>query len=158
MTRAARAGTARPTARCHAPSRRSVLKTMKIFNRHERLIAAPPEQLAALVADFALSWPAEFAPAPQPRGDRRYDAGLMVWEEYDRVGSARAFRVVSPPEIQAGHWFELVPAAGGTVLRHTIYGTVTGAYETIWRERIEPRHDQVLEALLDTVQAGVNAR
>ena len=46
---------------------------MKIFNRHERLIAAPPDLIAALVADFAVIWPAQLAPVPRPRGDRRYD-------------------------------------------------------------------------------------
>jgi hypothetical protein len=83
---------------------------MKIFNRHERLIAAPPERLAALVADFGLIWPARLAPVPTPQDDRTYDTGLMVWQEYDRPGATRAFRVVSPDELQAGHWFELVPA------------------------------------------------
>lgn len=126
---------------------------MRILNRHERLIAAPPERIAAIVADFGLIWPARIAPAPRPLGDRRYDTGLMVWQEYDRPGAVRAFRVVSPGELRAGHWFELVAAEGGTLLRHTVEGTATGKYETIWPERIEPLHDQILEALLDNVQS-----
>lgn len=129
---------------------------MKIFNRHERLIAAPPERIAALVADFGLIWPARLAPVPAAQGDRTYDTGLMVWEEYDRPGSVRAFRVVSPEELRAGHWFELIPAAGGTLLRHTVEGTAIGRYETIWPERIEPLHNQILEAILDQVQSAVS--
>jgi hypothetical protein len=129
---------------------------MKIFNRHERLIAAPPERIAALVADFGLIWPARLAPVPTSQGDRTYDTGLMVWEEYDRPGSVRAFRVVSPEELRAGHWFELIPAAGGTLLRHTVEGTAIGRYETIWPERIEPLHNQILEAILDQVQSAVS--
>jgi hypothetical protein len=39
-----------------------------------------------------------------------YDAGLMLWEEFDRPGAARAFRVIRPDELQAEHWFELEPA------------------------------------------------
>jgi hypothetical protein len=130
---------------------------MKIFNRHERLIAAPPERITALVADFGLIWPARRAPVPTPQPGRRYDTGLMVWEEIDRPGAARAFRVVSPGGLQAGHWFELIPAVGGILLRHTVEGTATGTYETIWPERIEPLHNQILEALLDNVQAGASA-
>jgi hypothetical protein len=131
-----------------------VISAMEIFNRHERLIAAPPERIAPLVADFGLSWPAPLAPVPTPQPGRRYDTGLMVWEEIDRPGAARAFRVISPNELQAGHWFELIPVAGGTLLRHTVEGAATGRYETIWPDRIEPLHDQILEALLDNVQAG----
>ena len=84
-----------------------------------------------------------------------YDAGLMFWEEFDRPGAARAFRVVRPDELQGEHWFELEPAQGATVLRHTIEGSASGRYEAIWRERIEPVHDVELEALFDHVQAAV---
>ena len=131
---------------------------MKIFNRHERLIAAPPERIAPLVADFDVIWPAQLAPVPRPRGDGRYDTGLMVWEEIGRTGAIRAFRVLSPGELQAGHWFELVPAEGGMLLRHTVEGTATGAYEQLWPERIEPLHNRILEALLDNVQAAAGER
>ena len=127
---------------------------MKIFNRHERLIAASPGRIASLVADFGAIWPAQLAPVPRPRGERQYDTGLMVWEEIDRPGAVRAFRVLSPGELQAGHWFELVPAEGGTLLRHTVEGSATGAYERLWPERIEPLHNRILEALLDNVQSA----
>ena len=67
---------------------------MKILNCHERMIAAPPERTAALVADFGLIWPAQIAPVPQRQGDRRYDTGLMLWEETDR--HARRLRCAGP--------------------------------------------------------------
>jgi hypothetical protein len=127
---------------------------MEIFNRHERLIAASPGRIAPLVADLGVIWPAQFAPVPRPRGDRQFDTGLMIWEEIGRPGAVRAFRVLSPGDLQASHWFELVPAEGGTLLRHTVEGTATGAYEHLWPERIEPRHDRILEALLDNVQSA----
>jgi hypothetical protein len=128
---------------------------MKISNCHQRTVAAPPERLAALVADFDRVWPAEIAPAPRPQGGGRYDAGLMLWEEFDRPGAARAFRVVRPDALLAEHWFELEPAEGGTMLRHIIEGHAHGKYEAIWRDRIEPLHDRILEALLDNVEAAV---
>jgi len=128
---------------------------MKIRNRHERIVAAPPEQIADLVADFDRIWPTQIAPAPRRQGHRLYDAGLMLWEEFDRPGAVRAFRVVRPNGLQGEHWFELEPAEGATVLRHTIEGRAAGEYQAIWRERIEPLHDQILEALLDKVEAAV---
>ena len=84
-----------------------------------------------------------------------FDAGLMLWEEFDRPGAARAFRVVSPPELQGENWFELEATEGATVVRHTIEGCATGKYEAIWREQIDPLHDRILEALLDNLEAAV---
>jgi hypothetical protein len=127
---------------------------MMIKNRHERIIAAVPERIAALILDFDRIWPTQIAPVPRRRGNRLYEAGLMLWEEYDRPGAARAFRVAKPDELHGEHWFELGVAPGGTVLRHTLQGSAAGKYEAIWRERIEPLHDLILEALLDNVEAA----
>ncbi|HTS99404.1 MAG TPA: SRPBCC family protein [Streptosporangiaceae bacterium] len=127
---------------------------MKIRNQHERMIAAPPGEVAALIADFDRVWPAQIGPAPRPQADGTYLAGLMVWAEVDRPGAVRAFRVVRPEELQAEHWFEVAPAGGGTVLRHTVEGSATGTFEAVWRDRIAPVHDRTLEALLDNVEAA----
>lgn len=128
---------------------------MMIRNRHERTVAASPEEIAALIADFDRVWPTQLGPPPQPQGHSLYKAGFMLWEEFDRPGAARAFRVVRPDEMQAEHWFELERADGATVLRHTVEGRATGEAETIWRDRLESRHDRVLEALLDNVETAV---
>ena len=128
---------------------------MKISNRHERIVAATPERVAAIVADFDGIWPTQIAPAPRGQGGRLYDTGLMVWEEFDRPGAARAFRVVSPEWLQVEHWFELERVDGGTLLRHRLEGQVLGEYEAVWSERIEPFHNRVLEAVLDKVEAAV---
>ena len=69
----------------------------------------------------------------------------------------RAFRVIRPDGLQGEHWFELGPADGATVLRHTLEGCAAGKYEAIWRERIEPLHNLILEALLDNVEAAAAA-
>jgi hypothetical protein len=127
---------------------------MKIRNVHERTITAPPERIAVLIANLGRVWPTHIAPAPRPQGHGRYDAGPMIWEEFNRPAAARAFRVVEPGDLQAEHWFEVEPAAGATVLRHTVEGRAAGKYEAIWREQIEPLHNLVLEALLDNVEAG----
>jgi hypothetical protein len=128
---------------------------MKVRKFHERIVAAPSARIAALIADLDCVWPTEIAPAPQPQGHRLFDAGLMLWEEFDRPGAARAFRVVSPPELRGENWFELEFTEGATVVRHTIEGCATGKYEAIWREQIAPLHDRILEALLDNLEAAV---
>lgn len=127
---------------------------MQIRERHERIVAAPPERVAALIADFDRVWPAEIAPAPRLQGHRLYVAGLMLWEEFDRPGAARAFRIIRPDEMQGEHWFDLEPAEGGTVLRHTVEGRAVGKYAATWSEQIEPLHNRILEALLDNVEAA----
>ena len=53
---------------------------MMIKNRHERIIAAAPERIAALIWDFDRIWQAQIAPAPGRHGDHLYDAGLMLWK------------------------------------------------------------------------------
>ena len=128
---------------------------VKIINRHERIVTAPPERIAALIADLDRIWPTEIASAPRPRGERLYDAGPMLWEEFDRAGAVRAFRVLRPDELHAEHWFELERVEGTTLVRHTVEGCAAGEYGAVWHERIEPLHDLILEALLDNVEAAV---
>ena len=124
---------------------------VKIRNVHERTIAGSPGQLGAIVADLDAIWPTQISPAPC-RDGALLRSGTRLWQEFDRPGAVRAFRVVSPPELRVEHWFEVEPVKDGTVLRHTIDGEVLGEYEAIWRDRIEPGHNLVLQALLDNVQ------
>ena len=128
---------------------------MKVYNVHERTVAATPEQIAPLIADFDRIWPRQITPAPRPQGERLYKTAPMLWQEYDRPGAARAFRVVSPDEFQVEHWFELERVSGGTLVRHTIDGEAFGEYEEIWRDRSEAGHNVVLEAVLDKIEAAV---
>ena len=129
---------------------------MKITNCHERILMASPERIAPLIADFDRIWPTEIGPPPRLVEDRLYEAGRMLWEEFDRPGALRAFRVIRPDELRLEHWFEAEPAAGGTVLRHTVEGYADGRYEALWRERIEPGHDVELEVIFDNVQAAAS--
>ena len=128
---------------------------MKITNCHERILKASPEAIAPLIADFDRIWPTEIGPPPRQVEDRLYEAGRMLWEEFDRPGALRAFRVIRPGEMRLEHWFEAETAGGATILRHTVDGYVDGRYEAIWRERIEPGHDVELEALFDHVEAAI---
>jgi hypothetical protein len=129
---------------------------MKITNRHERILMASPERIAPLIADFDRIWPTEIGPPPRQVEGGLYEAGRMLWQEFDRPGALRAFRVIRPDELRLEHWFEAEPAAGATILRHTVEGHADGRYEAIWRERIEPVHDVELEALFDHVEAAIS--
>jgi hypothetical protein len=130
---------------------------MQIRSHHERRVAAPPAQIAELIADFDRVWPTQIGLPPRRRDDGLYVAGVMLWEEFDRPGAARAFRVVRPAGLQVEHWFDLQPAEGGTVIGHTVEGSAAGESETIWRERIMPGHDETVEAIFDTVEAAVSS-
>jgi hypothetical protein len=83
---------------------------MQIRHQHERIVAAAPERITELIADFDRIWPTQIAPAPRLLGHGTYHVGIMAWEEFDRPGAARAFRVTRPDELRAEHWFELRPA------------------------------------------------
>ena len=126
-----------------------------MHHHRERVISATPEQLAELLSDFDAIWPTQIAPAPRPLGDGRYEASPMIWEQFERPGAIRAFRVIVPEELRVQHWFEVRPVDGGTLVRHTVDGEAFGRYEAIWRDRIEPRHDRILEALFDNIEAAV---
>ena len=128
---------------------------MKIAVSHERALDAAPELISALIADFDRVWPQDIAPTPRPLGPGVYDTGLMRWEEFDRPGAIRAFRVTRPAGLNGEHWFELVVSGGMPVLRHTVDATASEAFAAIWRARIARLHDQILEALLDKVQQAL---
>jgi hypothetical protein len=129
---------------------------MKVNVSHERVISAPPERIAALVADFAKVWPRKFGPPPRLQSPGVYDADLMVWQEYERPGATRAFRIIAPDVLRGGHWFSLEPIGGGrTLLRHSIEGEALGEGESLWLTKIEPLHGVVIEAILDNIEAAV---
>jgi hypothetical protein len=123
---------------------------VRMHNVHERTFDATPDRLAPLIADFDAVWPTQIEPAPRLDGDV-WRVPPMRWQEIDRPGAVRAFRIVSPPGMRGEHWFELEPVEGGTRVRHTVDGEASGPFEAVWRDRIEPVHDLILEAILDNI-------
>jgi hypothetical protein len=85
-------------------------------------VVATPERLAELIGDFERIWPVQFGPAPRLQPNRLYKAGMMIWQEADRPGAVRAFRVISPDGLRFEHWFEVQQVGDGSILRHTILG------------------------------------
>ncbi len=130
---------------------------MQIAVSHERALTARPDQITGLLSDFERIWPSDLAPAPRPLGGGLYDTKLMLWQEIDRPGAARAFRVVRPAGMRGEHWFELSAGGGTTTLRHTVSAIATGRFAMLWRTVIGRRHDQIVEAMLDNVERLVAA-
>ena len=127
---------------------------MKVDNVHERLLPAAPEAVTALFADLDRLWPTPAFPAPEPEGDL-LRLGAMLWQPVERAGSPLAYEIVEPEQFRASHWFEINGSEGGTVLRHTVRGEAVGAFEPVWRDRIEPLHDAYMEAVLDRAQEAL---
>jgi hypothetical protein len=128
---------------------------MKVRSHHERIVAATPERIAALVSDFDRIWPTDISPPPRARGEGLYESGPMLWQEHDRPAAVRAFRVISPKGFRVEHWFDLDSVSGGTLIRHTLEGHALGEIEALWADQIEPFHNRVLEAVLDNIEAAV---
>jgi hypothetical protein len=126
---------------------------MKMECVHERTVASSPEEVRSLIDDVFAVWPTELAPAPAPRGKGLFRAAPMMWQEYDRPGAVRAFRVVAPEGVHAEHWFDVESVDGGALMRHTIEGEAIGEFEGVWRDRIQPLHDKLMEALFDRIEA-----
>ena len=128
---------------------------MKVLNVHERMLAAPPEQVAALFVDMDSLWPTEVFPAPE-REAGGLRLGPMLWEPAERADSPRAYRIAAPAEFPAEHWFEVRgDGSGGTLLRHTVEGDAVDWFEEAWRDRVEPLHNAYIEALFDRAGEAV---
>jgi carbon monoxide dehydrogenase subunit G len=129
---------------------------VKVHNVHERRVAAPPDEVTALFSDMDRLWPTQMYPAPQPV-DGRLRVGPMLWQPVERSDAPAAYRIVSPADFPADHWFDVRPdGQGGTLLRHTVEGDAVGPFESVWRDRIEPLHDAFIEALFDRAQEEVS--
>jgi hypothetical protein len=125
-----------------------------VYNVHERLVTATPEQVWALLSAagtdqdrlglmpdwFAL--PEGLAPgAPVRHGPMRYRVGTvepnhMIWFH-------------TPDGFTGGHGFTITPTADGTLVRHEIKGRTRGMVRWLWPVWIRWAHDAVLEDLLD---------
>jgi hypothetical protein len=125
---------------------------VKIHNTHEREIDGSVDEVSELL-DIVALWPTEISPAPSPE-DGSLRIGPMLWQQTDRDGAVLAFRITSPAELRAEHWFEATRFKGGTTLRHTVEGSAEGSAEAVWAQ-IEPLHDRIMEAIFDRVEVAL---
>ncbi|APU39046.1 hypothetical protein [Streptomyces sp. TN58] len=136
---------------------------MGVFNVHERLLTAGPEQVGALIDTLSSG-----------KGDRLWPHHLWEEMEFDRplsVGAAGGhgpvrytvaayvpgtwvrFTFTGPRGFHGFHEFTVLPVDGErTVLRHTLAMTVSGVSRVTWPLAYRAAHDAVLEDSLDRAE------
>ncbi|MER7734258.1 SRPBCC family protein [Streptomyces erythrochromogenes] len=145
---------------------------MGVFNVHERVLTAGPDQVGALIdtlsrgADDRL-WPGRLweemeldrplaVGAAGGHGPVRYTVSAYV------PGTWVRFAFTGPRGFHGFHEFTALPVdADRTVLRHTLAMTVSGVSRLTWPLAYRPMHDAVLEDCLDRAEracTGVLAR
>ncbi len=125
-----------------------------VYNVHERVVPATPDQVWALLSKTGTdqdriglmpSWfalPEGLAPgAPVRHGPMSYRVGAVepgreIW--FDTAGY-----------FTGGHGFTITPSGGHTLVRHEIKGRTVGAMRWLWPLTVRPKHDAVVEDLLD---------
>ena len=122
---------------------------MRVHNVHERTLAATPEQVESLFEDIDGIWP-DPQPVAEGAGLRM---GQMLWQRFTRGDTTLAWRISSPRDLPAVHWFDIHPNGNGrTLLRSTMEGQALGECEAQWRDEIEPAHNAYIESLFDRTQ------
>lgn len=143
-----------------------------VFNEHERVLPAPPEEVGALLdklgSDEDELWPSElWPPMRMDRGGLEVGAtgghGPIRYRvvEYD-PGRAVEFRFTGPPGFLGSHEFlvERAVADGkpASRLRHVIALTPLGDAKYKWPLFYRPLHDALMEDLLDRAEARLSGR
>ncbi|MFI6294022.1 SRPBCC family protein [Nonomuraea sp. NPDC050790] len=128
-----------------------------VYNVHERVVDGSPEEVWAQLTDVGRIYPETsgtfelpeglFEGAPVRHDGQRYrvavvEPGRRLWFDVGRT-------------IGGGHGFELFPVAGGTLVRHTINGRLSGLFALLWPLVIRRAHDRALEGLLDNLEREV---
>lgn len=138
---------------------------MKIYNAHERVVEAPAEAFAPLLAALGgphdVLWPSpQWAPMVLDRplgvgadgghGSIRYRVSAYA------PGRRAEFTFTGRLGMVGTHTFEVVPLdPGRTLLRHVVDGEAHGALIVLWPALIRFAHDAVVEQLLDRAEAAV---
>lgn len=134
-------------------------------NVHERRIAAPAEQVGALLAllggEQDQLWPeAEWMPM---RLDQPLSVGATGGHDDIRYrvtaydpGRRVALQFTPPTPLHGWHAFEVEPLPqGGTLLRHVMEGQPYGSMRVLWPLVVRWIHDALLEDLLDNAERAV---
>jgi hypothetical protein len=138
---------------------------MQILNVHERRFTADPSAVGALLdtlssADDRL-WPgAQWWPMllDRPLGPGAHGGHGPVRYRVTEYAPGRLLRFAMGEEPGRGvagldgHEFEVLPAPGGAVLRHRLWGPFVLQEWPVWSFVVRPAHDALLEDLLDNAE------
>ncbi len=139
---------------------------MKVRNVHERVLAAPAEEVGGLLDSLSSTsdrlWPLRWPPMQFDRplqvgavgghGPIRYEV-----EEY-KAGRLVRFRFSAPDGFHGSHRYEVIPLSKGeTGLRHVLEMDASGAATISWPLVYRPLHDALLEDSLDRAESSLGS-
>jgi hypothetical protein len=140
---------------------------VRVVNVHERLLLSSVDEVGALIDSLSSRrdrlWPCESW--PRMRFDRPLQVGASGGHgpiRYDisayKPGQSITFRFRAPRGFEGTHRFEIVRAANGIVLRHTLEMNARGRALVTWPLLFRPLHDALIEDCLDKAERAVTNR
>jgi carbon monoxide dehydrogenase subunit G len=141
---------------------------MKIFNRHERRIPAPPDEVGSLLDSLsgpadrlwpADDWPAMKFDAPLREGARgghgpvryrvtEYMPGRRIVFQFEGGGLTDG--------LDGRHFFEVIPRQNCTLIRHVVDADCGLRMWAKWHILIGPMHDALIEDAFDRVEQRIH--
>ena len=137
---------------------------MQIHNVHERVLAASPERVGALLDGLSGRpdplWPEEQWPPMRFDGPLQQGAagghGPIRYEvDHYEPGLLARFRFTGPRGLHGTHTFAVMRASDGALLRHAIKGRAGGRMWLLWPLVFQPLHNALLEDALDKAARAV---
>lgn len=138
---------------------------MEVLNVHERVLAADPVQVGALLDSLSSRedqlWPNHIWPRmefdhPLSVGATGGHGPIRYFVEEYTPGKSIKFRFTGPKGFDGFHGYEIISAPKqSTVLRHTLKMKTQGLAILSWPWVYRPMHDALLEDSLVTAQASL---
>ena len=137
---------------------------MKILSIHERKLDALPAEVGALINSLAsprdLLWPRDMWPRMEFDGPLRVGATgghkpIRYSIEAYQPGQSIRFRFLGPKGFDGFHGYEVLPAANGAILRHTLEMQTYGLAVFTWPLMFGPMHAALMEDSLSRAEASL---
>ncbi|WP_017594984.1 SRPBCC family protein [Nocardiopsis potens] len=135
-----------------------------VWNEHRRLLAAPVDEVGALIDGLASDrdplWPDEDWPAmrfDRPLGvGARGGHGPVRYSVVEYLPGRRIrFRFEAPAGFLGHHGFSVEETDGGVLLRHLLTVQPVGPARVSWPLVYRPLHDALLEDALDKAERSL---
>lgn len=124
-----------------------------VYNVHERVISATPDQVWSVLVRLPDLWPAGHGSFVLPEGLHE-GAPVDLAGTRCRIGTLEPCRRIwfdMGRAMPDGHGFIVNPVKGGTHVRHEVNGRLGPVLKVLWPLFIRRKHNLVLELLLDNL-------